>query len=204
MTRVTAVPDPNIPGLDLHAEALAMAEVVGALEHAREHFAKVRGVFNRQSVALHTSSAERLLAQSAKAATWEKQQATRLVEQYRAEALGALMKAALGVDRTKHIDRMEHIASLQRRREQYRDRVEGRAADAAAYNDKTTAAKVSDRSLIAEVSNGKHKSLSDLARTIGLSVSSASVRVRTLVAKGAIAAADAPWLRNDKDASRAH
>lgn len=200
VTTVTAVADPNIPDLNLDAEAEAMAEVVGALQHAREWFPKIRGASNRVMVSMHLPRIEAQLDRERKALAHETFKSERRIAAYRAEAIGDALFNALGVPNTAVAFRLRALedeiareeAEMQRQAQRERERAIFKDATVQAEKRRGHVAKVSDASLVAEVRTGKHRSISDVARAVGLAVPTCWNRLNALVQRGALGADEVP------------
>lgn len=211
MTTVTAVADPNVPDLDLDAEAAAMAEVVGALQHAREWFPKIRGASNRVMVSMHLPRIEAQLDRERKALAHEHFKSERRIAAYRAEAIGDALFNALGVPNTAVAFRLRALEDEIAREEAEAQRQAQRERERAVFDAATLAverrpqrpaaeprerrghvAKVSDASLLAEVRTGKHCSISDVARAVGLAVPTCWNRLNALVERGQLGADEVP------------
>lgn len=200
MTTVTAVEDPAIPGLDLDAEAHAMAEVIGALHHVSEWFPKIRGASNRVSVSMSLPRIEAQLDRERRAIEWEHSKSERRIAAYRAEATGVAIFNAIGIRNHYAEQRLADITAEIKRDEAEAQRKAQRDRERAIFADATLQAerrperskKVSDASLVAEVCTKRHRSISDVARAVGLSVPTTWQRLNALTTAGKLGADEVP------------
>lgn len=189
-----------------------MAEVVGALQHVREWFPKIRGASNRVAVSMHLPRIEAQLDRERKAIAHEHFKAERRIAAYRAEAIGDALFNALGIknetiayrlrELEDHIQREE--AEAQRKAQRDRERAIFDAATLAverrperpAPQRRGRVAKVSDASLLAEVRSKRHRSISDIARAVGLAAPTTWNRIDALVKAGKLGADEVPKPQN--------
>lgn len=211
--RVTVHGGPDVPDLD--AEAEHVAECIAALKDARWHFDRIKGATNRVSVSFHLPRIEVAMDRERKALAHIHEREQHRISRYRAEALGFVMKSALGIPAGIHATRLAMIDGEEHAAQQQRERDEQRARERAIFDAATLAveqrpqrkpreqrsegerhrghvAKVSDASLIAEVRSKRHRSISDLARAVGLASPTTWNRVNALVKAGKLGADEVP------------
>ncbi|MDO9453754.1 MAG: hypothetical protein Q7J29_12950 [Stagnimonas sp.] len=195
MTRLIAYPDPANPNLDLQAEAEAMAEVIGALRHVSEWLPKIKGATNRVCVSFALPRIEAQLERERRNLARITESAHRNAEHYKAEAVGILVKAALGIRWQEHVERLK----LQQRADT-ENRLTQRAHQSPIFRDPSLGSELrrplsqntSDESLIAAVRSGKYRSITGIAIAVGLTGPTAWRRLAALVRSGQLADSEIP------------
>jgi hypothetical protein len=187
MTNITAFPDPTNPNLDLQAEAHAMAEVIGALEHVRQWLPKIRGVTNRVCVSFALPRIEAQLDRERRNLARITENAHRTAEHYKAEAVALLVKATLGIRWEEHAARLKSQQQTdhekqQAQRERERHIFRDPALNAAPR--KPVSQTISDESLIAAVRSGMYRSITGISIAIDLPVPTTWRRLDALVRSG--------------------
>lgn len=190
-------------GIDLDAEAEHVAEAIAALEDAKFHFDRIKGATNRVLVSMSLPRIEAAMDRERKELARITHNAHLRAERYKAEAIGFACKDALGIRGARvHAQAMTVLEAQERAEQDEAARKAQREREAAFFRDVTLQTeqrpqrqyvkKVSDASLIAEVRTKRHRSISDLARAVGLSIPNCSVRLNALTKAGKLGANEVP------------
>lgn len=201
---------PDVPDLDTEAEHVA--EAIAALKDAKFHFEQIKGTTNRVAVSMHLPRIEAQLDRERRAVAHEHFKSERRIAAYRAEAIGDALFNALGIKNTTIAYRLreleDHIqredAEAQRKAQRERERAIFDAATLAVERRSVAAkkerrghvAKVSDASLLVEVRSRRHRSISEVARAVGLAVPTTWNRLNALVKAGKLGADEVPKSQN--------
>lgn len=196
--RITVHGGADVPDLDTEAEHVA--EAIAALKDAKFHFEKIRGATNRIAVSMHLPRIEAQLDRERKAIAHEHFKAERRIAAYKAEAAGDAIFKALGIPNETIAYRLRELEDeisreqAEAQRKAQRDKEKAIFADATLQAEKRrgNVAKVSDASLLAEVRTRKHRSISDVARAVGLAVPTTWQRLNALVKGGKLGADEVP------------
>lgn len=187
-------------GIDLDKEAEHVAEALGALADAKYHAAQIKNETNRIMVSMSLPRIEQQLDRERKAIAWEHSKSERRIAVYKAEATGVAIFDAIGIRNRYAEQRLADITAEIARVEGDALRKEKREKEKAIFADVTQqveqrrgrVAKVSDASLLAEVRTKKHRSISDVARAVGLSVPTTWNRLNALTKAGKLGADEIP------------
>ena len=190
--------DPDVPDLD--AEAEHVAECIAALKDAKFHFDRIKGATNRVTVSMSLPRIEAQLDRERRAIAHEHFKAERRITAYKAEAIGDALFKALGIQNDAVAFRLAALEDHIEREEAEAQRKARRDREAAIFKDATLqaekrrghVAKVSDASLLAEVRTKRHRSISDVARAVGLAVPTTWQRLDALVKAGKLGADEVP------------